>query len=237
MNTNKLSVLVVDDEPAIGLFLKSVLEQVPEVEVDKIITDPLDVADQVERLKPQAVFLDIDMPGLNGIDLARNLRQKDKDLCLIFATAHPDHALEAFELYSFDYILKPFNEERIKCTMQRIKDRFTQADSDDLIIINDARRHILLRPNEIVYIESQGHKIRMVTRNHKEITSNEDIRLIEQRLKSEGFFRCHRSFLVNTSYIRMVDRFGRSYDLVLTSGERIPMSRRQLPKLKEYIQR
>lgn len=114
METMIVKVLVVDDEPVTGLFLKSILEQVPGVEIAEVITNSLEVAGKVDEHEARVVFLDIDMPELNGLELARSLRDKDESLCLVFATAHADYALEAFELYSFDYILKPFNEERIK---------------------------------------------------------------------------------------------------------------------------
>lgn len=237
MDTDVVKVLVVDDELAVGLFLKSILERVPGVEVAEVITDSLEAVQQVDHHKAQVVFLDIDMPGLNGLDLACKLREEDQDLCLVFATAHPDHALEAFELYSFDYILKPFNEERIIKTMHRIKNRFSQPDylEDDLIIFEAEGRQIILRPKEIAFIESRDHKTRVKTQHYHDLMINQDLQSLEERLTSRGFFRCHRSYLVNTSYIKMIDRFGYSYDIILNSGERIPLSRRHLAKLKSRM--
>lgn len=237
MDTDVVKVLVVDDELAVGLFLKSILERVPGVEVAEVITDSLEAVQQVNHHKAQVVFLDIDMPGLNGLDLACKLREEDQDLCLVFATAHPDHALEAFEIYSFDYILKPFNEERIIKTMHRIKNRFSQPDylEDDLIIFEAEGRQIILRPKEIAFIESRDHKTRVRTQHYHDLVINQDLQSLEERLTSRGFFRCHRSYLVNTSYITMIDRFRYSYDIVLNSGERIPLSRRHMMELKNRM--
>ena len=238
MDTMTVKVLVVDDEPATGLFLKSILEQVPGVEVAEVITNSLKVAGKVDEHKAQVLFLDIDMPDLNGLELARSLRDKDESLCLVFATAHVDYALEAFELYSFDYILKPFNEERIKKTMQKIREGLinNEARDDNLIIIQEDERQIVLRADEIIYVESLNHKVRIVTGSYNEIIIHEDIQSFEKRISlNNSLFRCHRSFLVNTGYLRMVVRMGRSYDLLLTTGERIPMSRRRLAELKNRM--
>lgn len=237
MNTDIIKVLVVDDVLAAGLFLKSILERVPGVEVAEVITDPLDVARQVDLHKAQVIFLDIDMPGLNGLDLARQLREKDEDLSLIFATAHSEYALEAFELYSYDYILKPFNEERIVKTMQRIKSRFDQSGllEEEPIMFETEGQRILLKPKEITYIESLDHKIKVKTQHYHDLMIYKDLRSLEERLTSRGFFRCHRSYLVNTSYIKMIDRIRYSYDIVLNSGERIPLSRRHFTELKSRM--
>jgi len=238
MDNMTVKVLVVDDEPTTGLFLKFILEQVPGVEVAEVITNSLEVAGKVDIHKAQVLFLDIDMPELNGLELARNLRDKNKNLCLVFATAHVDYALEAFELYSFDYILKPFNEERIKKTMQRIREGLinNEARDDDLIIIQEEERQIVLKPDDIIYVESLNHKVRIVTGTYNEIIIHEDMQLFENRISLNGsIFRCHRSFLVNTGYVKMIVRIGRSYDLLLTTGERIPLSRRRLAELKNRM--
>lgn len=238
MDTLAVKVLVVDDEPAAGWFLKSILEQVPGVVVAEVITNSLEVAGKVDEYEARVLFLDIDMPELNGLELARSLRDKDDSLYLVFATAHVDYALEAFELYSFDYILKPYNEERIKKTMQKIREGLINNDSqeDDLIIIPEEGRHIVLKPREITFVESLNHKVRIVTDSNNEVIINEDIQSFERRLNiKDGFFRCHRSFIVNTGYLKMIVRFGRSYDLLLTTGERIPLSRRKLTELKNRM--
>ncbi|NLT20875.1 MAG: response regulator transcription factor [Syntrophomonadaceae bacterium] len=238
METMIVKVLVVDDEPVTGLFLKSILEQVPGVEIAEVITNSLEVAGKVDEHEARVVFLDIDMPELNGLELARSLRYKDESLCLVFATAHVDYALEAFELYSFDYILKPFNEERIKKTMQKIREGLINNEdrNDDLIIIQEEERQIVIRADEIIYVESLNHKVRIVTGSYNEIIIHENVQSLEKSLSLNSiFFRCHHSFLVNTDYVKMIVRIGRSYDLLLTTGERIPLSRRRLAELKNLM--
>ncbi len=237
MDTDIVKVLVVDNELAVGLFLKSILERVPGVEVAEVITNSLEVAQQVDRHRAQVIFLDIDMPGLNGLDLARQLREKDEDLYLVFATAYPDHALEAFDVYPFDYILKPFNEERIVKTMQRIKSGFSQPGSfeDDLVMCKVEGRQIILKSKEISYIESLDHKTVIKSPFYDDLVIYQSLESLEETLTNKGFFRCHRSYLVNIDYITMIDRFGKTYDIVLRSGERIPLSRRHLREIKKRM--
>jgi DNA-binding LytR/AlgR family response regulator len=128
-----MRILIVDDEPATGLFLQSIIKELPGVKTD-IATSGKEALKKALISQPQAVFLDIDMPDINGIELAHTLAEKYEDLSLVFATAHPDHALEAFELYSIDYILKPFDQERIKRTVKKLMDKSKYFSSTEVPI-------------------------------------------------------------------------------------------------------
>lgn len=234
MNT---TVLVVDDEPGIGRFLKSILEEVPQVMVADVISNPIDILSLIDQYGVQVVFLDIDMPNRNGIQLARELREKYDNLSIVFATAYPDYTLEAFELYSFDYILKPFNKERIKKTMLKLRNNLEgnfRTVNTNLVLEKEGRK-VILQPNEIIYIESRKHKIHIKTRNLTEIVVNGELYDFEDRLRSSGFFRCHRSFLVNIDCIRTISAVGYAYDIITKSGERVPLSRRQVKDLRKWI--
>ncbi len=156
-----LKVLIADDDPATAAYLKKVIEEVPGVAVVSTVRDGEETIRQVEIYQPDVVFLDIDMPGMNGLDAARELAEMQPGLFFVFATAFPEYALEAFELYSFDYILKPFDEARIRRTVRRLRDRFckTQNRRKELISIKSTKHKLVIHPEEILFIESRQHKI------------------------------------------------------------------------------
>lgn len=232
-----VKVLIVDDEPAVGFFLKSIVEEIPGTAAE-VLTSPLQVVPWMDRHSAQVVFLDIDMPDMNGMELARRLRQMNDNLYIVFATAHADYALEAFELYSFDYILKPFNPARVTKTMQKLQYRITrEEETGNVLLLEEEGRKVVLRPREIAYLECYNHKIRVMTGHREELVVTGDLQDFENRLRSDGFFRCHRSFLVNTSYIRMVARSKYTYDIIMNTGERVPLSRRQIKPLESLIKK
>ena len=166
----EMRILIVDDEPATGLFLQSIIKELPGVKTD-IATSGKEALKKALISQPQAVFLDIDMPDINGIELAHTLAEKYEDLSLVFATAHPDHALEAFELYSIDYILKPFDQERIKRTVKKLMDKSKYFSSTEVPIpVKTTIQNMFLKPSNILYIEARNSGNIIQTSNGTHIT-------------------------------------------------------------------
>jgi len=232
-----LRVLIVDDEPAVGLYLKTIIEEVPGVSVVAIATSGQEALQQAALYLPQVVFSDIDMPDMNGLELARALAENQEDICLVFATAYPDYALQAFELYSFDYILKPFNEKRIKNTVSKLLEK-TQLQSasklvsENCIAVETQTGKTWLNPGEILYVESCKPKTIIKTLTEIYITRG-DMGTFEKMLQPYHFYSCHRSYLVNAKLIKEIIHSGRTFQIVLISGERILLSRRQERNLRE----
>lgn len=238
-----VKILLVDDEPAVAEFLKSILQDIPGVTVIATAHNAYEALSAVRHYKPQVVFLDVDMPHISGLQLAKKLRAEYEKIYLVFATAYPDYALQAFEVYPFDYILKPFNAQRLKKTMHRLCNTIENAANSDeniVVLVDKHGEQRILSINEIAYLESQGHKIRIKTTN-SEFTINGDLNTLEMRLKARGFFRSHRSFLVNEKQITTIVPVGYTYDIQLKSGDRVPLSRRQrnqlANRLKSYIKK
>jgi DNA-binding LytR/AlgR family response regulator len=230
-----MRILIVDDEPATGFFLQSIIKEVPGVITD-IATSGKEALKKASINQPQAVFLDIDMPDINGIELAHILAEKYEDLSLVFATAHPDHALEAFELYSVDYILKPFDEERIKKTVKKLKDKSNLYTLVEVPIpIKTKKQKVFLKPSNILYIEarSTGNIIKTLNRTY---IIREDIHSLEVKLQQNNFFRCHRSYLVNFKRVKEIVPSGRTFQIILDTGQKIPLSRKQEKLLRIKLQ-
>jgi DNA-binding LytR/AlgR family response regulator len=219
-----MNVLIVDDEPATGIFLASIIKEVPEVITD-VATSGKEALEKAEINEYQVVFLDIDMPGMNGMELAHILTKKHEQLSLVFATAHPGYALEAFELYSVDYILKPYDEERIKKTVKRLADKTGLSQSEPAIPIKTKEQMFFLKPFHILYVETRGNESIVMTINRNYVT-REDIHTLDERLQPYNFFRCHRSYLVNLKHIKEIIPSGRTYQIILDTADKIPLSRK-----------
>ncbi len=234
----ELRILIVDDEGITGRLLKSIIEEVPDVKVVAVATSAREALQQAELQKPQVVFLDIDMPEMNGIELAGLMRERQQDLYIVFATAHPDYALQAFELYSFDYILKPFNESRIRKTVRKLKEKINTQNKpgvggDTIISLEYNGRKVFLKPTEIFYLESRKpKKIFIKTAKHDYLIRG-DLNTLAQKLEQQDFFRCHRAFLVNLKQIKEIIPSGHTYEIILYSNDRVLLSRQHEKTLRE----
>lgn len=234
-----IKILIVDDEPIAGQYLKNIIEQVPDVEVVYVAISGQEALCQAEVFLPHAVFLDIDMPEMNGMEVARTLAERHEEILFVFATAYPDYAIQAFELYSFDYILKPFDTERIKKTVRKLRDRLSQSSSGltlaASITIDIGKRKLLLKPEEILYIERlKTRKVCIKTLKNNYLISSE-LHTLEKEFEQYGIFRCHRSYLVNLKHIKEIIHTGRSFQILMDSGDKILLSRQHESILKEKI--
>lgn len=229
-----MRILIVDDEPTAGFLLESIIKEVPGVITDVAASGKEALAKAAVN-EPQAVFLDIDMPDMNGIQLAHTLAEKYEHLALVFATAYPDYALEAFELYSVDYILKPFNKERIKKTVKKLVNASNLSRSEASIPIKTPKQTFFVKPGNILYFEarSSGNIIKTLNRTY---TTREDIHAFEIRLQPDNFFRCHRSYLINLKHVKEIVPSGRTFQIILITDEKIPLSRKQEKLLRRKLQ-
>lgn len=234
-----MDVLIVDDSRPSGLYLKQIISKIPGMNVLGVVTSGEDAISFAGQHTPQVVFLDIDMPDMSGLEVARRLAMAHNDLVFIFATAYPNYALEAFEIYPFDYILKPFDEKRIRKTLAKLhssmKGRLLSGTAKpEVITVQNHGETFLLDPAEILYIESRRADIVIKTAS-LEYRLKGTLIDWEERLAQAGFVPSHRSYLVNLNQIKQVSRYGYTYDLLLKSGDRIPLSRSCARKIKSLL--
>ncbi len=234
-----MDVLIVDDDKPIGLYLKRIVSQVSEVNDVTVTTSSQEALELARKHRPQVVFLDVDMPEMNGLEVARAITELDRGIFLIFATAHPDYALDAYEVHPFDYILKPFDEERIKNTLHKLNRRVTEpllpaSYSKKTIPIQIPGKTILLQSDKIIYVESRRAQI-LINTTTGQYALKGNLDTWTKKLAPFGFIPSHRSYLVNLDQVKQIDRYGYSYNLVLKSGDKVPLSRSREKQLRKLL--
>lgn len=166
------------------------------------------------------ILLDMIMPLVNGMDTARELRQADTAVRLVFLTSSPEFALESYEVRAFDYLLKPVTYERLAQLLNELSS-MRPAATDELVIKTSFGYHAL-RLSDIEYAEARNKHVVFHLRDGRDIEALESFRSVEDRLAQNAtFFKCHRSYQVN---LRNIDHFDRT-DIVMRSGACIPLSR------------
>lgn len=238
--------LVVDDEPMAREYLKLLLSRAGGVEVVGEAEDAAECLERVRELSPDVVFLDINMPGRNGVDTARALSQLKTPPFVVFVTGYGEYALPAFEVAAVDYITKPFSQERLENTLQRIRARLGEtrhpadapAQALGRLAIRDREGAKLIPVDDICYISTQGRKV--VVRTEMQVYStNHTLAELEHKLQGYRFFRANEGCIVNLDKVKEVVYEGpRTYELLLGCGEKelfIPLSRSRTQKLRELL--
>jgi two-component system, LytTR family, response regulator LytT len=259
-----LKVMVVDDEQLAREELCFQLEQIGDVEVVAQAGNGLEALTAVDRHEPDLVFLDIQMPGLSGFEVARRLlAREDETPALVFVTAFDQHAIEAFEVNAVDYLLKPVEGPRLEQALVRARRRLSserpaagpgaplndqleqivkmmavRQGRRDQVAIKTGERFILVHADEIIYASLADESINIVT---GQVTGTSNYRTLDDlqaRLDPETFWRVHRSHLVNINKIKeIVPWFSRNYILRMKDAKatEIPVSRSQTKRLREYL--
>lgn len=252
----KITTLIVDDEPLARERIRTLLEGEEEFEVVGECGDGADAIDAVQRLRPDLVFLDIQMPEIDGFDMLAAL-QGDEQPVVIFVTAFDQYAVRAFKVHALDYLLKPLDRERFAETLDRIRDQISGGGARDaqqriarllgdlqsqgrgwgyLPVRTDERIH-LVPLAEVDWIEAAGNYVRIHSGSQCHLL-RETMKELERKLMQGAFVRIHRSIIVNAQSIREVKTaFKRDYTVVLKSGDELKMSRNYRAALDELIGR
>jgi two-component system LytT family response regulator/two-component system response regulator LytT len=251
-----LRVLIVDDEQLARDELRFQLEQLDGVVMVGEAGNGIEALECIERLKPDVVFLDVQMPGLNGFEVARRVIERQLGCHVVFVTAFDQYAIEAFEVNAVDYLLKPVDPPRLDQALQRarrlIESEFPLNEQLEKIVKLVGERHqrrgqtavkvgerfLLVQADDIIFASLNGDTITIVT-GHVSGTSNyRTLDELQARLDPEVFWRVHRSHLVNINKIKeIVPWFSRNYILRMKDGKatEIPVSRSQTKRLREYL--
>jgi len=241
---NKWRVLIVDDEPLARKALALALAEFPEIEIIGECADGFDAVKVINTNKPDLVFLDIQMPKLDGFDVLELLNNPP---FIVFVTAYDEYALKAFEAHALDYILKPVKTERLGNTLERIKKQFGTGERQPVdrlldfhkqdqipverILIRDRNRIHILRIEDISHIEAQGDYVAFNS-GERSYLKKETLSGLEKRLDSRRFVRIHRSHLLNIDYLSKIEPFAKDSKIaVLNNGKILPVSREGYQRL------
>lgn len=222
-------------------------------EKDVIVTPHAETGEQTIELyfehRPDVIFLDVEMPGLSGIEASRYIMQQARDQVplFVFTTAYDEYAIDAFDVEAVDYLLKPYEEKRFRRTMERIrkslenkkKEREIQKEPISKLFVDDGERIVVLSPESIYY--AVPHKNKRYTEIHTEdkvIMSKMTLKELEDKLAGHEFFRPHRSYLVNLNHIlEITPWFNGTSNLTINDKARtkIPVSRSASKKINELF--
>jgi two-component system response regulator LytT len=251
--TATITTVVVDDEQLACDELSYLLRDFPEIEVIATGSNGLQAVDLIQKLEPELVFLDVQMPGLDGTGVVRRLREKEiEPPYFIFVTAHDHYAVEAFRLEAMDYLLKPVDKGRLAETIERVR-RMVQekkapeppatskpamAPQRTKLLVRSNSRHFIVDASDLIYATIDNGLITLVTPTLEGHSTYRTIEDLQANLDRDLFWRVHRSYLVNINRIKeVVPWFKSSYQLRMDDKKHteIPVSRVQTRRLRELF--
>jgi two-component system, LytTR family, response regulator LytT len=255
MPNPSLTAVVADDEQLAREELCFLLGKIDGVDVVSQAVDGVQALNDISRLAPDVAFLDVQMPGLSGFEVARRVLESGTDLAVVFVTAFDHRAVEAFEVNAVDYVLKPVEPGRLEQAVQRVRKRRSeqplgdqlerlvrimagQKDRRSQIAIKVADRIVLVLTEDIIYASLAEDSISIVTGQISGTSNYRTLDELQTRLDPEVFWRVHRSHLVNINKIKeIVPWFSRNYILRMKDAKatEIPVSRSQTRRLREYL--
>lgn len=238
------TVLIIDDEPLACLLVQEYLQEFPELQIAGVYHDGFTALKGIQEHNPDLLFLDIQMPRINGFEL---LELVDKLPAVIFTTAFDEYAMKAFDQHAVDYLLKPYSQDRFRKAVQKFQQHQTaataallesaslQPQQQDRIVIKDQHTIRIIPVEKVHYIEAADDYVRIVTAEGQWL-KNKTMAVMEKQLPGAQFVRVHRSYLVNVQEIsQLYPHEKESYTAVLKNKQRIAVSKSGYQKLKERL--
>ena len=259
----KFRAVIVDDEELARQVLREFLTAHPEIEIAAECANGFEAVKSVAELKPDLVFLDVQMPKLDGFEV---LELIGTSAAVVFVTAHDNYAIRAFEVHAVDYLLKPFGCDRFEAALTRAKERLSNASSAvmspsaqsvrpasspsdlaaaarppaqylDRIPVRDGTRVFIIPIAKLDYAEAQDDYIALCAEGKKHL-KQQTISSLESALDPSRFLRIHRSFIVNLERVARIEPYGKdSHVAVLHNGTQLPVSRAGYARLREFLDR
>jgi len=251
--TTPLSAIIADDEELAREELRFLLEEIGDVEIVGMGSNGLEAVELIRRLDPAVAFLDIQMPGLDGLSVVRRLKEQGiEPPHVVFSTAWDQFAVEAFRVKAMDFILKPVERERLLETVERarhlVADRLMEppASAEPLVrpaafnrlLLRNGVRNMIIDPGELIFATIDSGVITLVTTQMEGQSSFRTLEELQAALDPDLFWRAHRSYVVNINRIReVVPWFKSTYQLKMDDkkGSEIPVSRMQSKRLREML--
>jgi two-component system, LytTR family, response regulator len=238
----KLRVLIVDDERICRSGVARLLNADPDVEIVGECANGLEAVDALRAQQPDLVFLDVQMPEMNGFEVLRALSPQETP-GVVFVTAYDQYAIRAFEVNALDYLLKPYSYERFRAALSRAKSGrarsltklLEQIDSPTRFVIRSGARARFISVEDVDWIEAAQNYVCIHAGSESGLL-RETMRSLEKRLHPEQFVRIHRALLVNATRIREIIAIGEGEYEVLVGGRLLKSSRRYRRAVTAMIQ-
>jgi len=246
--TRKCRAVIVDDEELARRVLRELLRAHNEVEVVAECPNGFEAVKVVAELKPDLLFLDVQMPKLDGFEVLELIAEGP---AVIFVTAYDQYALRAFEAHAVDYLLKPFGADRLKIALERAKERLggklpppaelaaiarPPAQYLERIVVKDGSRVHIIPVSKLDYAEAQDDYVALAVEGKKHL-KQQTLSNLEKALDPERFLRIHRSYIVNLDRLGKVEPYGKdTHVVVLTTGTQLPVSRSGYARLREILE-
>jgi two-component system LytT family response regulator len=254
-----IQAIIIDDEPLARLIIQEYLQSYPQIKVAQECHDGFEGIKAIQQHKPDLIFLDIQMPKINGFEMLELIEEPP---AVIFTTAFDEYAIRAFESHAIDYLLKPFNKQRFDKAMQKWLDHHasgapdaqgapnnqatpnTQALLESVATSPSQQRRVVVKTGgkikiipveDIHYLEASDDYVKIHTRNGV-FLKNKTMGYFEQTLDPAVFVRTHRSYILNIQQVTRIDPYEKDSHLcVLQSGAQVPVSKSGYAKLKEVL--
>ena len=222
--------VLADDDGDMRLIMKKMISRVEGFRLVGEAANGEDTLKLVEQFHPEVVFLDVEMPGMSGVECARQIQDLQPETVIVFATAHEGYMGEAFELYAFDYLLKPFRMERVVQTLERIRTTLSFQRAKPKVPAAPAvsvEGRMMLRHKEgvtfldlkdIVLLQREDRSTVLYTSGGGRYETAETLAEMDERLPDSMFFRCHKSYIINLNHIREILPYGRWTYVVRLEG-------------------
>ena len=241
-------VVIIDDEPLARSIVVEYLQQNPSIEIAAECNDGFQGVKAIMQHKPDLIFLDIQMPKINGFEMLELL---DSTPSVIFTTAFDEYAIKAFEANAIDYLLKPFSKERFDLAIKKwnekkntssekniqslLENTTKQPDERNRIVVKNGSDIRIVSMADVMYIEAYDDYVKIFTKDTYYL-KKKTMNYYEQMLDSSQFFRTHRSFIINLQELTKIEPLEKNtYVVLLKNGKKIPLSRTGYSKLKETL--
>jgi two-component system LytT family response regulator len=245
--SGRIRAIIVDDEELARHVLHELIAAHPDIEIVAECANGFEAVKSVTELKPDLLFLDIQMPKLDGFEV---LELIGTDLAIVFCTAYDQYALRAFEVHAVDYLLKPFGAERFEAALTRARQRMgeqkrvppdlaaqarTPGQFSDRIVLRDGSDVHIIPINKLDYAEAQDDYVALASEGKKRL-KQQTISSLEQSLDPARFLRVHRSYILNLDRLKKLEPYGKdSHVAILTDGTRLPVSRSGYTRLRTLL--
>lgn len=237
-------VIIIDDEPLARSIVKEYLQEYPDLELVQECNDGFEGVKAIQQYQPDLIFLDIQMPKINGFEMLELIEQPP---AVIFTTAFDEYAIKAFESHAIDYLLKPFSQERFdkalvkwkeqagsvqKNTSELLETAAQSPSQNNRVVVKNGSKIKIIPAAEIFFMEAADDYVKIHTKEGS-FLKNKTMTHLEKTLDQQQFVRCHRSYMINIQQITRIDVYDKENHIaILRSGATVPVSRSGYAKLR-----